>query len=440
MSSKAFVARNLADAFMAGSWSLRALARRGALAWGRREAWLRSLARRVLAAFDGPGQVCAERLADFIVADAGFLRVWDVCQRRGRLPLGRVSWKLAPAPPAPWPVPALPTPAALAEWLGLSMAELDWFADCRGLQATLAAGPLRHYSHRWVPRRRGRWRLLEVPKSRLKALQRRLLHELLEHIPPHEAAHGYRRGRSVASYAAPHAGRAILLHFDLRDFFPSVRASRVHALFRAAGYTQPVARLLTGLCTSLVPRDVCEAGPCPAPGEGPRPDRVRHLPQGAPTSPALANLCVYRLDCRLAGLAAALGASYTRYADDLAFSGGAELERGARRFQVLVGRLALEEGFEVHMRKSRFMRRGVRQQLAGVVLNAHPNVPRDEYDRLKATLHNCTTRGPGTQNREGHPDFRGHLAGRIAYAAMINPARGQKLRELFDRIRWERGG
>lgn len=160
------------------------------------------------------------------------------------------------------------------------------------------------------------------------------------------------------------------------------------------------------------------------------------MPQGAPTSPALANLCAYRLDCRLAALAAALGGCYTRYADDLAFSGGPELERGARRFQVLVCLIALEEGFEVRTRKSRFMRRGVRQQLAGVVVNAHPNVRRDEYDRLKAILHNCARHGPASQDRDGHPDFRAHLLGRIAHVAMLCPGRGRRLREWFDRIEW----
>jgi hypothetical protein len=165
--------------------------------------------------------------------------------------------------------------------------------------------------------------------------------------------------------------------------------------------------------------------------------RTAHLPQGAPTSPALANLCAYRLDCRLDALARALNGVYTRYADDLAFSGGEELERGARRFQVLVCRIALEEGFTLQTRKSRFMRQGVRQQLAGVVVNAHPNVRREEYDRLKAILTNCVRHGPSSQNRAGHEDFRGHLAGRIAYVTMLNPARGRRLHALFAQIQPE---
>jgi hypothetical protein len=342
--------------------------------------------------------------------------------------------------PATWNLPALATTGALAEWLGLYPTQLDWFADCQGRAGKLPPGPLQHYTYRWLAKRSGRWRLLEMPKQRLKALQRCLLRELLDHIPVHESVHGYRRGRSVATYVSPHVGRALVLRFDLQAFFTSIRSSRVHAVFRTAGYPSAVARLLTGLCTHVLPTAIWQAGP---PG-GAKPHaweyrelyRHPHLPQGAPTSPALANLCAYRLDCRLAGLARKVGACYTRYADDLAFSGDEELARCARRFQVGVCRIALEEGFEVNTRKSRFMRQAVRQQLAGVVVNAHPNLRRVDYDRLKAVLHNCVRLGPASQNRNGRPDFKSHLAGRIAYVAMFNPARGRRLEAAFERIRW----
>ncbi len=284
-----------------------------------------------------------------------------------------------------------------------------------------------------MAKRGGRARLIEMPKARLKAIQRRLLRDILDRIPPHEAAHGFRRGRSVLTYASPHTRQRIVLRFDLRDFFPSVRAARIHALYRTAGYPAPVARLLTGLSTNVGPSEVYDA----VPWRTAQVYAAPHLPQGAPTSPALANLCAYRFDCRLFALAESLSARYTRYADDLAFSGGEELERGARRFQVLVCRVALEEGFEVHTRKSRFMRRAVRQQLAGVVVNERPNVKRADYDELKAILCNCARHGSAAQNRTGHPDFRAHLLGRIAYVGLLNPTRGAKLRRWFDRIAWD---
>ena len=148
------------------------------------------------------------------------------------------------------------------------------------------------------------------------------------------------------------------------------------------------------------------------------------------------NLCAYHLDCRLAGLANSAGAAYTRYADDLAFSGDQDFEAHVERFSDHVGAILLGEGFNVHFRKTRIMRQGVRQYLAGVVANRHANVPRPDFDRLKAILTNCVRNGPRSQNPVAHADFRSHLQGRIAFVSMINPARGQRLRTIFDRIQW----
>ena len=78
-----------------------------------------------------------------------------------------------------------------------------------------------------------------------------------------------------------------------------------------------------------------------------------------------------------------------------------------------------------------------RQRVCGIVVNDHPNVARDEYDRLKAILHNATRHGPAGENRAGVADFRAHLLGRIAWVQSINPARGARLRERFARIEWD---
>ena len=126
--------------------------------------------------------------------------------------------------------------------------------------------------------------------------------------------------------------------------------------------------------------------------------RDAHLPQGAPTSPALANLAAWRLDRRLAGLAAAFGAHVTRYADDLAFSGDEAFGRSLRFFVARVGAIAAEEGFRVNHRKTRVMRQGRRQTLCGVVDNDTTNLPRRERDRLRATLFNVARLGVESQN------------------------------------------
>ena len=72
------------------------------------------------------------------------------------------------------------------------------------------------------------------------------------------------------------------------------------------------------------------------------------------------------------------------------------------------------------------------------MVNTRPNLPRPQYDRLKAILHNCVRSGPRSQNREGHPSFRARLIGQIAYVESVNPARGARLRNRFGRIDWDR--
>jgi hypothetical protein len=201
-----------------------------------------------------------------------------------------------------------------------------------------------------------------------------------------------------------------------------------------------VADLLGGICTNSTPLGVWSR----LPFEINRSElweardlyRRPHLPQGAPTSPALANLCAYRVDCRLTGLAKAAGAQFTRYADDLAFSGGEDFERRVQRFSAHVAAILHEEGFDVHHRKTRIMRQGVRQHLAGLVANQSVNVIRADYDRLKAILTNCVRLGPQSQNRDSHAHFKSHLEGRVSFVEMINPNKGKKLRAIFERIKW----
>ena len=337
-------------------------------------------------------------------------------------------------------VPLLATSTALAAWLEIEPRRLLWYADITGRNRKHPPGPLRTYRHRWLAKPGGRARLLEIPNSRLKAIQRKILAEILNQVPAHPAAHAFRPGRSAISNAIPHCGREVVISFDLVDFFPSIPAARVHRLFRSLGYPEPVARLLAGLCTTRLPTDVWERRPNPSLDGSDRATWLRisdrHLPQGAPSSPAIANLAAHRLDRRLTGIAKRLEATYTRYADDLTFSGDGTLARRAKRLAHLVAVVAGEEGFTLNFRKTRVMRRGSRQQVTGVIVNVHPNHPRAEFDRLKAILTNCVRHGPSEQNRDKHADFRAHLAGKIAHLAAINPVRGRKLWAMFDKIVW----
>jgi RNA-directed DNA polymerase len=434
-----WLAERLATAFLAGPWEADLLYERAAQVLKSKGQWLKRLARQIHAKGEGRGALRRRWVVEWICRNRTFLWAWNRYDLAvdTRLWRGRQPMRPAPGPPSAWTVPSISTTGELIDWLGINAHELDWFADCRNCQRNLPDGRLRHYRYRWLAKRRGQPRLLEIPKPRLRELQRQILRRILDNIPAHDAVHGFRAGRCVRSFAAPHAGQRVVVRMDLQNFFPSIRAGRVLGLFLAAGYPESVALLLTRLCTHRAASDVFDQVTSIA--ERPRLEALYglpHLPQGAPTSPALANLAAWRLDCRLAAFAAACRANYTRYADDLAFSGGPELERTSHRFHIHVAAIALEEGFAVNARKTRIMRAGVRQHLAGVVVNRHPNLNRNQFDRLKAILHNCAAHGPQGQNREGHADFRAYLAGSIAYAEMINPARGRRLRALFDEIVW----
>jgi hypothetical protein len=335
---------------------------------------------------------------------------------------------------AHWDVPRIESVGDLASWLNLTAGELDWFADLKGQGYKSAHPKLKHYFYRVLTKGSGDFRLIEAPKSRLKEIQRRILAEILEKIPAHPAVHGFHKGRSIKTFVAPHVGQHVILRMDLEDFFPTFSGVRIQTLFRTAGYPEAVADLLGGICTNAVPRDAWngQAASWDTRALYARP----HLPQGAPTSPAIANICFYRADCRLAGLARSAGARYTRYADDVAFSGSEDFERCAERFSRHVAAILHEEGFRVHHRKTRLMRQGVRQHLAGLVANQGINVIRTDFDRLKAILSNCARLAPETQNRAAHPNFRLHLEGRVAFVESINPVKGKRLRRIFDQIRW----
>lgn len=443
MADPRLVARAIADAFLAGVWDATAMLERTASALGLRHRWIGPLARRASRAWPTPPPRVAV-LAEWVRLDAGF--VSGVQATTVSIVAPALGHPITGAPPprlAHVGLPPLPTAGDLAAWLELSSGELDWFAGLKGGERGAGEGPLRHYRFIAVHKGLGRVRVLEAPRPRLKSIQRQILRGILDVVPPHRSAHGFVRGRGPLSFGYPHVARTMVLRMDLADFFSSIPASRVFAVFSTLGYPEETARLLTGLSTIITPPDFLAQLPGVERPAAIVPRRrllallrQRHLPQGAPTSPALANLCALGLDRRLAGLADAAAVTYTRYADDLAFSGDRDFARGVWRFSDAVSWVAGQERFAVRGDKTRAMRPASRQELVGVVVNVRPNVPRPAYDRLKAILFNCVKYGPDTQNRLGLPDFRAHLEGRVAWVAHLNRARGDKLRKLLTRIAW----
>ena len=428
----------LAGALLAGEPTPNLLYDRCCRTLGRSWRWLRPLTERYLRKFGTRTRPRHREVSQFLREDAGLWRAW--AKHADELVVADFSTERQFMLPSDWSrnIPAIETAGDLARWLGLTPAELQWFADLKALGYKQREPRLEHYHYRVLAKRFGTIRLIEAPKPRLKDLQRQILLWILQKLPTHPAVHGFVTGRSIQTFAAPHVGRRVVLRMDLRDFFPTFGGVRIQNVFRTLGYPEAVADLLGGVCANATPIRVWKE----LSGEANREHLVElrrlyarpHLPQGAPTSPALANICCYRADCRLTALAKASGAAYTRYADDLAFSGDEDFEKCVERFGVSVAAILQEEGFRVNHRKTRVMQRGVRQHLAGLVTNDKLNVVRRDFDQLKAVLTNCIRFGLESQNRELRPDFRSHLHGRVSFVEMINPQKGKRLRSLLERI------
>ena len=320
-------------------------------------------------------------------------------------------------------LPQLGTPEELAKALGISVHKLRWLTFHR------RAATLVHYVRFSIPKKTGGVREISAPKRQLAEAQQWVLREILEKVSTEAPAHGFVKERSVKSNATPHVGQRVVINLDLEDFFPSLGFRRVKGLFhRALGYPEPVAVCLALLCTEP-PRVETELdGKVYQVALG---DRV--LPQGACTSPAITNLVCRRLDRRLSGLAQTLGFAYTRYADDLTFSGEARGKVG--RLLKAVRDIVGDEGFRVHEGKTRVMHRGTRQEVTGVTVNTKPGVARKERRLLRAILRNAKKAGSlKSQNRKNHPRFREHLQGRIAWIGMLHPEHAAPLRAALAAV------
>ena len=336
----------------------------------------------------------------------------------GELPTPEMTFGLTPLADA----------TDVARWLGLTVGELEWFAD-RGLWLRSKKTALAHYRYVTIPKRDG-VRVIEAPKPHLREIQRRILREILDRIPPHRAAQGFVAGRSTASFAWPHSDRNVVLRVDLRNCFPTITSARVRAVFAAVGYRR-TSRLLSEICTTATPPDVLRGLDFAHASLL----RARHLPQGAPTSPALANLVMRTMDRRIWGYARHNNLHYSRYGDDLAISGDV-MDAGQVLWTVL--RIIADEGFTVHPDKTKIMYSHQRQQLAGLVVNDRPRVGRVAYDNLRALLHNAIRTGAHAQNRDDHPRFREHVYGKIAWIAATSSSRRNTLLAMAERVDWDR--
>lgn len=288
----------------------------------------------------------------------------------------------------------------LARRMGVSLEELKAFSPS--------------YHNVQIPKRNGGTRKLDVPDSRTKELQRRVLQRILQRLNSHPAAFGFERQRSIVDHAELHTGQAAVVRMDIVDFFPTTRSNAVRALYRRLGWDSEAVDFLVKLTTH---RD--------------------GLPQGASTSPRLSNLVNHILDRRLTGLAKKFNATYSRYADDITFSFSPkqtvppnQSHRYPRRLNlntriesvILITETVLESmGYKLHRdRKLSVAKSSAQQRVTGLVVNEKVALPRSRRRWLRAVKHRFE------QNREATIS-RNQLQGWLAFEQMVNRNRGESV-------------
>lgn len=237
-----------------------------------------------------------------------------------------------------------------------------------------------------------------APADALKKVQRRIKREILDKVNLHESCTGYRQGMSIVTNASIHVGQRFVLNMDIRDFFQSITSARVAGLFVSLGYDEEVALSLARLCCFR-----------------------NAIPQGAPSSPTLANIVCHKLDRRLAGLAQARGLRYSRYCDDITVSGDKYFNE---KLQDLIKKIIVEEGFTVNDEKTRMLSKRACQTVTGLTVNDKVSVPRRRRRNLRAAIHKGVPEGWPYDRK------RNHLHGLAAYVSMVkNVARQIQLRK-----------
>lgn len=217
-----------------------------------------------------------------------------------------------------------------------------------------------HYRSFSITKKNGGLRSIAEPLPSLKEIQRWILDNILSKIKVNAAAKAYIIGKSTKDNARFHRKQPIVIRIDIKDFFPSIGVGAIYSIFSKIGYSQTVSQLLTKLCTLR-----------------------GSIPQGAPTSAALSNLVFRPLDARLFGYARSKGLRYTRYADDLTFSGEVNIGETVD----FVREILFSHKFLINNQKTLIMRKGSRQVVTGIVVNEYMKAPREFRRDFRKTLH-----------------------------------------------------
>jgi len=227
--------------------------------------------------------------------------------------------------------------------------------------ASVVNSPENHYRSFQIKKRSGGFREILAPYPALLEMQNWIYNNILKKISVSPYSHGFTRKKSIITNAKIHLNQKELLKLDLKDFFPSININRIIYVFKSLGYTNQISFYLASLCCF-----------------------EQHLPQGAPTSPYLSNIIAKQLDKRLIGLSKYYNLRYTRYADDLTFSGDSIPSKLIDYIQDIV----CAEGFTINSEKTRLYKIGGKRIVTGIsVQGTELKVPKDYKRNLRQELH-----------------------------------------------------
>jgi RNA-directed DNA polymerase len=301
--------------------------------------------------------------------------------------------------------------------MGLSLSELQSLAHTDSAL---------HYNYFSIKKKSGFCRVIYEPSPSLKKAQKWLLKVISNLYKPPQNVHGFCKGRSIVTNAKPHVGMDIIINIDLQDFFPSISFDRVYRIFDRVcfllNYSKNIATIFSQICT------VVDLNP-----KSPNYQKC-FLPQGFPTSPILSNFACYNLDLAIIESAKKYGFTYTRYADDLTFSGSKKSMRQQNKFVEEIKIIINQENFKINDRKTKALTKSVRQEVTGIVVNKKINIAKDELKAFRATLYQIEREGLEGKTWESSTNLMMSISGFANYVNMINPSHGKKFLESIDRI------
>ncbi len=267
-----------------------------------------------------------------------------------------------------------------------------------------------------IPKKSGGKRIISMPDKELLIIQKKIQEKILDNVPVHNNAYGFVKNKSIIDNARVHLNKEKILNIDLKDFFPSIHRGRVFYIFKnICKYDNNTSYCLTKLTTFR-----------------------NSIPQGAPTSPVISNIVSFMMDVRLSKLAEKFNIDYTRYADDITFSG--KKENINKSLLKIVSNIIEECGFHINENKTRFASNAGRQEVTGLIVNNEEiSIPNNYLKSIRQELYYVKKYGlKEHRERVGFKNkyYKDHLLGKILFVRQINKEKGEKLLDEFNSIKW----